>query len=209
MSVLRVFILLTFFSTGAIAGTSTEYRQEKSISAATEIGSSVYPHPTAGFSLGYFATPNLRLEATYTKGEIDFFDEMSSKLYSARLKYFIGNSFYVNFGAAYRELDLVINEWLFSDRRLERSVHHTGAEISMGNSWQFPGFTIGCDWAGYFLPINKTKDSRQESGSLISLFGGEREVDEDDEDFATEKRWNSYAKRGTWQAVRLNIGWSF
>lgn len=200
---------MTFASFQAAAVTSTDHRQEKTVSATTEIGSSVYPLPTAGFSVGYFATPNVRLEANYTKGEIDFFDEMSSKLYAAKVKYFIGNSFYVNVGAAYRQLDLTINEWLFSDRRLARSIHHVGGEASFGNSWQFSSFTIGCDWAGYFLPVKKMKDTREQSGEQTGLFGTRVDDDKKDDDFHSEQRWEDYANAGTWQAVRLNLGWSF
>jgi hypothetical protein len=193
----------------ALAATSTDYRQQKTVTATTEIGTSVYPLPTAGFGVGLFLTPALRLEGNYTKGEIDFFDELSSKLYALRLKYFLGNSFYVNAGASYRELDLVINEWLFSDRRLARSMHHAGGEISFGNSWQFATFTIGCDWGGYFFPLKKTKDTRSTSGSTRPIFGTRADAADDDDDFSSEQRWEDYASSGTWQAVRFHLGWSF
>lgn len=207
--IFSILMLLLAGNVKALAGTSTEHRQEKTITAATEVGSAVYPLPSAGFSLGFFATPDIRLEANYTKGEIDFIDELSSKLYAARVKFFFGNSFYVNVGAAYRELDLTIDEWLFSDRRLSRSMHHVGGELSLGNNWQFSSFSIGCDWAGYFLPLRKLKDTRQQSGARRSLFGAQSNPENDNGEFASEDRWERYANGGTWQAVRMNVGWSF
>jgi hypothetical protein len=66
---------------------------------------------------------------------------------------------------------------------LDGKVTNTGIDLHVGNQWQWDGFTMGCDWVGYFLSLSTSAsygsgsdldaaDKKSEEDSLISRLGG-------------------------------------
>lgn len=90
--------------------------------------------------------------------------EISEKRYSLMAKRYLGNSFYLDFGAVYsdikaqlgsRAMDLLINQ--NSTRSLE--VANWGALVGLGNRWQWDnGVTFGVDWIRMNLPLFTSKN---------------------------------------------------
>lgn len=120
-----------------------------------------------GLNLGYFFNPNsilmLELNGGHSStgdGFLFSFDGQTNKTgYSLGIisKNFVGNSFYLKGGLAFRTLDYeyIDKDWI-NGGKTSRSFKGDSTSISLGlgNQWQGAGFTIGVDWFGLELPIN-------------------------------------------------------
>ncbi len=120
-----------------------------------------------GLNLGYFFTPDsllvLELNGGHSStgdGFLFSFDGQTNKTgYSVGIisKNFVGNSFYLKGGLAYRTLDYeyIDKDWLAGGKSTRSfKGDSTSISLGLGNQWQAAGFTIGVDWVGLELPIN-------------------------------------------------------
>ncbi len=78
--------------------------------------------------------------------------------FAVRYKSFLGNSFYWRVGPGLRQYQIKDRLGsIFSDREELDStgtVLSFGADVGIGNQWQFETFTLGCDWVGYYFPVS-------------------------------------------------------
>lgn len=144
MKLFFVFALLVF-SLSAHAKRSQEERAELSYELAAMIGDD-YKLPGGGVSVSkYINADNLiGLKAFQGKkgGEGTFFDNPESQtVFALNYKHFFGNTFYLSSGLYYLN---------YTEEHYSSNLHLTdiGAEIRIGNQWQWSHFSIGVDWLG-------------------------------------------------------------
>lgn len=159
------------------------------------------PYAGYGGNVGLLLTADLVLEAGYTVGSSCMSDDcqFETLLSEARLKWFAGNSFYLNLGAGREEAhwDHGI-AWGHSDEAnadFKAKVTTTGAVVALGNMWQHGAFTIGCDWFGLYLPMTTSEFEFTEGD------GYNQASREDDEDDAKKRAMGTH-----FLALRLHLG---
>ena len=79
-----------------------------------------------------------------------------TELYTARGKFFWGNSFYTNVGLAGRiikETTFYANKGQDNEARYDTLQASGGALIEAGNRWQWGTFFVGVDWIGIYMPF--------------------------------------------------------
>lgn len=182
---------------------SADNRQGKMASVVLEEGFAIAPLPTSGFGASYFVTPDLLAELSYVSGEFKLADiSISGSLLELRAQYFIGNSFYVIGGFGQRKIgfDAKLDASAAGGNKIPVSVEttSTGLSLGVGNHWQWGGFTLGCQWLGYFLPLSSSGDTD------LDVAGAN---DKDKKDL--QDSIDGLAKTPTYQALRLAAGWSF
>lgn len=202
VSILSTVILATLTHTNVAlaAGESEANRGGKTGYVALEpIGLTLLP--VSGLRGGYFISPDLTAELSYASGGASLGDfEAKKTLIEIKAKYFIGNSFYVDGGIAQEswKVDYPVSDAAGgTSSTLSGSVNNMGMVFHIGNQWQWSGFTLGCDWAGYFLSLS----SKSSFSSSSTADPADKEKEEDDVE----------ATMGTGSAhvTRLYLGWSF
>lgn len=181
---------------------SSDNRQGKKGVVLAEIGLIDVVHFGSGIQVGYFLTPRLMLEADYMQASFSLFGyESKVNVATARTKWFVGNSFYVQGGAGLRQLSAVddVSAFIGTDSyRTSFASSYLVGEVGIGNRWQFDSFTIGCDWVGYLVPLAKLSSSE-------SFSGNESEATKDDD----RKNFTSQSENGNLLLVRFHLGWAF
>ncbi|HET9241128.1 MAG TPA: hypothetical protein VFO10_27935 [Oligoflexus sp.] len=144
---------------------SVDYRQDARFQVTAGLGSLI---PYLGFSLnlGYFQEPDRLYTLSYTTGVdmkdflLNLFlghdDEVHARLLTAGFKQFFANSFYAEGSGFMRRLTQVAtNELSYSSREgvADFTMDSLGVTLAFGNQWQWPTFTIGCDWVGMMVPL--------------------------------------------------------
>ncbi len=174
-------------------------RRDKTLMVGLEMGFTL--SFVSGLRAGYFITPNLIAEGSYATGIVSFLGYGGDKtLIEAKLKYFIGNSFYVDLGYSRENWDLtlpIFNDKTFDVVDIKGQVQNDGLGIRIGNQWQWQSFTLGCDWVGAFSAFS-TKASFETLGDLEEV---QRAREEDDA--ITNFGGNSA------HLLRLYLGWAF
>ena len=158
--------------------------------------------PVGGLRLGYFINPNLVAEVSYLTGSAKIGSYESKKaLMEAKAKYFLGETFYVDGGLAHESWDVkysvLKSGTLLETSSLSGKVANTGIDLHIGNQWQWDGFTLGCDWAGYFLNL-----------STSTSYGSGSGLDEEDQKSEEAKVKKSLGGSSA-HLLRFYIGWSF
>jgi hypothetical protein len=121
-----------------------------------------------------------------------------------RLKWFLGNSFYLQGGAGLRQMQATDSSVFFSSLVVADTYKSTFSssyaigEIGLGNRWQFSNFTIGCDWVGYAVPLAKLSSSESFTGPITE---SQKASDRDNFD----KR----SSEGNLMLLRFHLGVSF
>ncbi|MEI6397235.1 MAG: hypothetical protein WCO71_00565 [Pseudomonadota bacterium] len=158
--------------------------------------------PVSGLRLGYFINPNLVAEVSYLTGsaKIGSFESRKS-LMEAKAKYFLGETFYVDGGFAHESWGVNYSV-LKSGGTLETAdirgkVTNTGIDLHIGNQWQWEGFTLGCDWVGYFLNL-----------STSTSYGSTSGLDTEDQK-SEEAKVKKNLGGSSAHVTRFYIGWSF
>lgn len=122
---------------------------------------------------------------------------------SARAFYFIGNSFYANAGLGLRtyKYNVSLSSVTPGGGDIKESIatSNLGIDAGIGNRWQWSGFWLGVDWAGYFAPITKMGDDKVTSSAATDP--------QDVKDAQTNM--NSLASAGTPHLLRVSLGWAF
>lgn len=149
-------------STPCLAETSTQTRGSKSflVYADPIAFSPYYGVAVAG---GLILTEDLVIEAAHTTGKSCTSEpcQFETALSEARLKWFAGNSFFLNFGLAHEkgvwDHGVAWGHTEESNADFRAEVTTTGAVFALGNMWQLGAFTIGCDWFGLYVPLATTE----------------------------------------------------
>lgn len=185
----------------AFAQESEANRKDKTATVAVEaIGFTLMP--VSGFRAGYFFSPDLTAEVAYATGGAKVLDfEADKTVIEAKAKYFFGNSFYVDGGLANEswkvKYSVLTSATGTTTESFSGSVSNTGLTLHLGNQWQWSGFTLGCDWVGYFLALSTT-----------SSFGSSGAVDEDDKKDQETSIKNTMGGSSA-HLARFYLGWSF
>lgn len=113
----------------------------------------------AGLNFGWYQNRNLiwQIETTsYNRRENSIIDASSSSI-GLHLKFFTGNSFYMNGGLDLRRVDYK-DEYLYVSGSGWETAGFTSESLAatygIGNQWQWDKFTIGCEWVGVAAPIS-------------------------------------------------------
>ena len=180
-------------------------RKNKKVVILGEIGLVNLLNAGYGAEVGYYLTPNRVLEADFLQSSFAFLGtESKINLATARFKWFLNNSFYLQFGAGIRQMEAIDDSSYFSTAfNLESysskfSAVHGIAEVGLGNRWQFSSFTIGCDWVGYVVPLAKLSSSESFSGAVS-----------DDQKTKDRSNFEKEAGAGNLLLLRLHLGMSF
>lgn len=214
-----VIICLLALTSSASAVTSTTLRSNQYAYALGEVGSAVVPVPTAGFTLGANILSNVAAEFTYAEGDRDVdYAKLYAKLYSFKLKAYLGNSFYANAGLGYRVVSDETTDKASKMIKVERKGRSIGIDTSIGNRWQFGALSVGCDWIGFFHPLQNTRTehfqftglrgSHLNHGSGSDHSGGHRPQGGKTFD-RHQTDWDRLSKHGTLQLLRLSLGYAF
>ena len=193
-------IALSFGGVAHAQESESARKDKKAYVALEAVGFTMMP--VNGLRAGYFINPDLIAEASYAMGSASLGDFKADKsLIEVQAKYFFGNSFYVNGGLAHESwtvkypVDIDVNGATTST--LTGSVGNTGLSLHIGNQWQWSGFTMGCDWAGYFLSLSSSSSFKSDS----SVDATNKKKEEDD--VKTLVGGNSA------HLLRLYAGWAF
>jgi hypothetical protein len=158
--------------------------------------------PVSGLRAGYFIDPDFVAELGYASGGASIGDFKADKsIVELKAKKFFGNSFYVDAGLGYEmwnvSYPVSISDTSFETRKLKGTVQNTGLEFHVGNQWQWDGFTLGCDWAGYFLSLASSTSFKSDT----SVSAQKKEEEEKD----VKKTFAGSSAHVT----RLYLGWAF
>jgi hypothetical protein len=115
--------------------------------------------PVSGVRAGYFVNTDAAAEVSYGSSTTTIGDFESKKsIIEAKAKYFFGDTFYTDGGLTYENFDVkyTVNRsgQSFERERLNGNISNVGLNAHIGNQWQWPGFTLGCDWIGYFASLS-------------------------------------------------------
>ncbi len=176
--------------------------------------------PGAGVDLAYKLNPSVQvgvnllsgsydakplITSTYSNVTIDKVD-LNARIYEAYGRYFLSKSFAFTGGLSYRQIDseIMVSS---SDRKTFINTKSKGeaiaAKIGVGNYWTWDsGFTLGCEWAGYMVPVSGSYTSSTDSAGILS--DDMTSIKKDSEDLG-----KFYAKSSLTQLLNLVVGYSF
>lgn len=154
-------------STGS--STSVDIRAKKTWGVG--VGFGLFLTPVSGASLqGFYAlSGDLQVEGQYWSGTWDattLLNDVSSVTISKfdvnatqsqlRLKYFVGNSFYLAGGLGMRTIEFDLAASDNTGTRLSGNLksNATIADLAIGNTWTFDsGFFFGAEWLAFAIPM--------------------------------------------------------
>lgn len=155
---------------------SSDFRKEKKFQVLGQPTGWRRESFVSGVSAGYFLNSDLMITTGFLIGQ-GFYtgtgyqhESMASQTFSLGLKKFLGNTFYGKGSLSHSKIDYHYSStgsWLGTsgdtDRRLEGTM--IAGSFVIGNQWQWSGFTLGCDWAGFSIPITSNVTRDQVTGS--------------------------------------------
>lgn len=120
---------------------------------------------------GYYIGTSLLIEGSYGQTSRINID-LDSKIYGVRLRSSFGGSFYTSVGLARQTFTFATEETytniLIADEprlwRYEAEAARTVLDLSVGNRWDYRYFSVGCDWVGVLVPLQKGKIKIQMQG---------------------------------------------
>lgn len=141
---------------------SFENRGEKTVAFTTTLG--INPFIVGGLT-GAFLLDG------FNNAEVSFYSSATNAAGTSRLvantvalnwRHYFGNSFNMRVGAAQRNLRINYKHEGVDGVKyggVMAYVSSGGIYTSIGNQWQFGGgFTLGCDWVGFYIPVTQTSD---------------------------------------------------
>ena len=193
---------------GSVAGEhhSEAARRDKVAYVGGEYGLGLL-FPAAGFEAGYFMTPEVTVGLNYLQSSVKVGTaSVKISLMAVRLNYYFGNSLYVGFGAARRAIDFAFtldqampSSPSDSGYKVAASVANIGADIGIGNRWQWSNVWFGIEWLGYFAPVTKS------GATEVLAPAGSAPKDVQD----AQKNFDAIAKTGNPQLLRVALGVAF
>ncbi len=130
--------------------------------------------------------------------------DLNAKYFGGIARYFVGETFAVNGGLGYRQIDSLIRVSSSSSSIQTTSNGNAFyARVGIGNYWTWnSGFSLGCEWIGAQVPLSSSYSSEsQSSGVSSSSMENVRETGED--------LGKTLAKSTIFQALNLKIGYTF
>lgn len=159
--------------------------------------------PSTGYGLraGYYISPDSLVGLSYSFAKLETNNAVSeSLLFEVTYKRFFTNSFYMDAGFASDAIGVTyqVRSSANAYEKVESSgeLKRLGLVLHMGNQWQWNHFTLGCDWVGHHLPL-------QRSESFKPSAGGNPEDEDRQKDEVRKK------VRSTLQLARFYVGISF
>lgn len=159
--------------------------------------------PVKGIRGEFFLGADNMLDASYVvSGKVGFFDWGYEKtVIDVKFKHFLTNTFYVDGGLGIEQYkvtyDVKQTGSLTTYKTLSGTASNFGGEVHVGNQWQWEGFSLGCDWAGYFFALSKSFSAGSADG-----------VDATDK-ASQESMLKGIVNAGSAHLVRLYAGWAF
>lgn len=130
---------------------------------------------------------------------------ISEKRYSLMAKRYFGNSFHLDFGAFYNDLEAklgndILQNYLGQNTSTQIGVEGVGALIGIGNRWQWVnGLTLGVDWIRVNVPV-ATTDTDEDALSYIGSSSDRSNI----KDYI-----NKFNHIPTFVLLGLNLGYTF
>jgi hypothetical protein len=159
--------------------------------------------PSTGYGLrtGYYITPDSLVGLNYAVAKLETKDAVfESLLFEVTYKRFFTNSFYMDAGFASESINMTyqVESAANASEKVESSgeLKRLGLVLHMGNQWQWNHFTLGCDWVGHHLPLQRSESFKPSAGG--------NSQDEDRQKDETRKKLPS-----TLQLARFYLGFSF
>jgi hypothetical protein len=190
-------------------------REQKSVGLLFGGGLLAGSIPGPSLDIYYNLGSKIQLGINYGAGStnIDLSDsEFSSSgkigvsLAAARLRWFMWNNFNTSLLVGMRTVDYSIS---ISSKTSANTVdgevktQSVVAGITIGNHWSFEsGFTIGCDWFGYIMPLSSKSDSATVTSGDVSV--AQEELAETFSESGEE-----LGSTATMQGLIFTVGWAF
>lgn len=161
---------------------------------------------TASYTQNFNRNWGLELEYAVSKLSVDVagidLGKIEENRYSLLGKYFVGNSFYFNFGAYVSRVEIFVGdkfEDTFGNRINDSFIMDIyGGSFGVGNRWIFDnGITLGVDWLRFNMPIATSTKQRV----LKSL-----DEENSDDVKKVEKVFNNFP---AFTFVGFNVGYTF
>ena len=179
-SLLTVAMLLTLINS-ALAATSQEvagesaanrvevrerssehYRMDKDFELTfSPVSLGGFALTNSGVTAGAFINRNSQVLASYSWNATDrtcingINCDLEDKFASVAFKRFVSNTFYMQGGATHHTITYTESD-SYGDIEFGFDAKITTADFAIGNQWNFNGFTLGCDWVSFALPLSTT-----------------------------------------------------
>lgn len=199
------------------SGSSTASRSLKWGGLAVKGGMIASGIPGSGVEAYMNLSPKFQVGLGFSSGTLDLSSlvstvalvsidkvNLNAQIIDVYSKYFVGNSFALTGGLAYRNMNSEIN---VSSSGSSISTTSSGsaitAKVGIGNYWTYDfGLTIGCEWVGYLAPLSSSYSSTSTQTGTVS--SNLTNVRNDAEDLG-----KTLAKTGSVQLLNLTLGYSF
>ncbi|MNL13349.1 hypothetical protein D3C87_1342530 [compost metagenome] len=130
----------------------------------------------SGVTAGAFINRNSQVLANYSWNASDrtcigaINCDLEDKFASVAFKRFVSNTFYMQGGASHHTISYTESN-SNGDIEFGYDATITTADFAIGNQWNFNGFTLGCDWVSFGLPVATTYKNSfyTEDGTLSEL----------------------------------------
>jgi hypothetical protein len=120
-----------------------------------------------GITGGYYLNPHTIVGGRIENHSLDLkiygyeFFSAQTKSAGGFVKYFMGNSFYIDAGLSANITEFTVknigytSEKGFYEYRQHEKWQHGGLDLAIGNQWQWEHFTLGTDWIGIYQPLTQ------------------------------------------------------
>jgi hypothetical protein len=114
-----------------------------------------------GLNAGVFINRNSQVLVSYSWSQsertcVGFENcDIKDNFWGLAYKRFVGNSFYMQAGASHHTIQYDESN-SSNDVMFGYDATITTADFAVGNQWNFDGFTIGCDWVSFGLPVSSS-----------------------------------------------------
>ena len=134
------------------------YRQNRTYFGAIDYGLGVAPARTFGVTLGCFLVADQIAELSFLEGKGEEERVAFSLLHDAsaasiKLRWFFGNSVFVNSGIGVRRYKLSFKSTELNQIRYATTADSFIFDLSVGNLWQIDRFSFGITWVGIMIKM--------------------------------------------------------
>lgn len=198
--------------------TSEDLRESGRFGVGVGLGTFIFPISGAGLQGFYALAPNTQLglelwDGTWDAGNLVTPDptvtlqefKVDGSLQQLRLKYFVGNSFYLAGAVGSRKISFDLSAANIIGSRVSTKLDSqaTVFSIAIGNTWTFEsGFMIGGEWLGISYPISSSFSTATTAQGAAAADINELQAD-------VEKAAKDLSNARTASLVTLHLGWQF
>lgn len=217
---------------------NTRSNRPSMYSVSPEVGTTVFPVPTAGITAGYGLSHDLILEISGSVGEKSLGEEryegdsygistnLSTSLISLRFKKLWTNNIYTNSGIGYRDIayrgvisnyspdnGMVLENHQNGDEIFSANRQDLVADISAGSRWHTGSFYFGVDLLGALIPIAQlSSGGYQENNVTLSSSNASADANTGNGDASSGETYEDYYEYdlpGISYQSKLYFGMSF